>query len=40
VLPLAMPGLERPIGVTTRRGAHLSPGARTLLQEIVRASPQ
>jgi LysR family transcriptional regulator of gallate degradation len=38
VLPLAMPGLERRIGVTTRRGAHLSPGAGALLQEIVRAS--
>jgi LysR family transcriptional regulator of gallate degradation len=40
VLPLAMPGMERRIGVTTRRGAHLSPGARALLQEIVRVSPQ
>jgi LysR family transcriptional regulator of gallate degradation len=38
VLPFDMPGLERPIGVTTRRGAHLSPGAGALLQEIVRAS--
>jgi LysR family transcriptional regulator of gallate degradation len=34
VLPLEMPGMERPIGVTTRRGAHLSPGARVLLEEI------
>jgi LysR family transcriptional regulator of gallate degradation len=38
VLPFDMPGLERPIGVTTRRGAYLSPGAGALLQEIVRAS--
>lgn len=38
VLPLEMPGLERHIGVTTRRGALLSPGASALLQEIVRAS--
>ncbi|ALK96840.1 LysR family transcriptional regulator [Massilia sp. WF1] len=37
VLPLEMPGLERRIGVTTRRGAHLSPGARALLSEIERA---
>jgi LysR family transcriptional regulator of gallate degradation len=38
VLPLEMPGMERHIGVTTRRGAHLSPGASALLQEIIRAS--
>jgi len=38
VLPFAMPGLERNIGVTTRRGAHLSPGAGALLAEIERAS--
>jgi LysR family transcriptional regulator of gallate degradation len=38
VLPLEMPGLERRIGVTTRRGAYLSPGARALLGEIERAS--
>lgn len=36
VLPFDMPGLERNIGVTTRRGAHLSPGARALLAEIER----
>jgi LysR family transcriptional regulator of gallate degradation len=36
VLPFEMPGLERNIGVTTRRGCHLSPGARTLLEEIER----
>jgi LysR family transcriptional regulator of gallate degradation len=34
VLPFEMPGMERNIGVTTRRGAHLSPGARALLAEI------
>jgi len=36
VLPFGMPGLERNIGVTTRRGAHLSPGARALLAELER----
>ena len=36
VLPFEMPGMERNIGVTTRRGAHLSPGARALLSEIER----
>jgi LysR family transcriptional regulator of gallate degradation len=36
VLPFDMPGMERNIGVTTRRGAHLSPGARALLAEIER----
>jgi len=36
VLPFEMPGMERNIGVTTRRGAHLSPGARALLAEIER----
>lgn len=36
VLPFEMPGMERNIGVTTRRGAHLSPGARALLAEIDR----
>lgn len=36
VLPFEMPGMERSIGVTTRRGAHLSPGARALLAEIER----
>jgi LysR family transcriptional regulator, regulator for genes of the gallate degradation pathway len=34
VLPFEMPGMERNIGITTRRGAHLSPGARVLLAEI------
>ena len=34
VLPFRMPGLERDIGVTTRRGAHLSTGADALLSEI------
>lgn len=34
VLPFEMPGMERNIGVSTRRGAHLSPGARALLGEI------
>ncbi|QJE02795.1 LysR family transcriptional regulator [Massilia forsythiae] len=38
VLPFAMPGLARAIGVTTRRGAHLSPGARALLAEIEHAA--
>jgi LysR family transcriptional regulator of gallate degradation len=38
VLPFDMPGLERDIGVTTRRGAHLSPGARALMAEIERIS--
>jgi LysR family transcriptional regulator of gallate degradation len=34
VLPFEMPGMERAIGVTTRKGAHLSPGAYALLAEI------
>lgn len=38
VLPFEMRGMERNIGVTTRRGAHLSPGARALLAEIERIS--
>lgn len=38
VLPFDMPGMERQIGVTTRKGAHLSPGARALLEEIDHAS--
>ncbi|MES2262414.1 MAG: LysR family transcriptional regulator [Pseudomonadota bacterium] len=38
VLPFEMRGLERSIGVTTRNGAHLSPGARALLAEIDRIS--
>jgi LysR family transcriptional regulator of gallate degradation len=40
VLPFAMQGMERRIGVTTRRGAHLSPGARALLAEIDTVSAQ
>lgn len=31
VLPFDMPGLERSIGVMTRKGAHLAPGARALI---------
>lgn len=34
VLPFAMAGLARSIGVTTRRNAHLSPGAVALMAEI------
>ena len=34
VLPFDMPGLERSIGVMTRKGAHLAPGARALLGEM------
>lgn len=34
VLPFEMPGMERTIGVTTRKNAHLSPGAYALLAEI------
>ena len=34
VLPFGMPGMERSIGVTTRKGAHLAPGARALMEEI------
>jgi LysR family transcriptional regulator, regulator for genes of the gallate degradation pathway len=34
VLPYDMAGLERRIGLITRRGAHLSPGANALLNEI------
>lgn len=34
VLPFAMPGLVRSIGVTTRKNAHLSPGAYALMAEI------
>jgi LysR family transcriptional regulator of gallate degradation len=40
VLPFPMPGMERRIGITTRRGAHLSPGARALLAEIDKISGQ
>ena len=35
-LPFALRGMERAIGVTTRRGAHLSPGARVLIEELQR----
>ncbi|QBE63260.1 LysR family transcriptional regulator [Pseudoduganella lutea] len=38
VLPYDMAGLERRIGLITRRGAHLSPGANALLAEIDTAS--
>jgi LysR family transcriptional regulator of gallate degradation len=38
VLPFDMPGIARSIGVTTRHGANLSPGARALLAEIDVAS--
>ena len=34
VLPFDMPGLERSIGVMTRKGSHLAPGARALLEEL------
>lgn len=34
VLPFPMDGLERQIGVTTRSGAYLSPGATVLLAEL------
>jgi LysR family transcriptional regulator of gallate degradation len=40
VLPFEMAGMERRIGVTTRRGAHLSPGAGALLAEIDAVSAQ
>ncbi|MBB3213534.1 LysR family transcriptional regulator of gallate degradation [Herbaspirillum sp. Sphag1AN] len=33
-LPFDLPGMERIIGVTLRKGAHLSPGATALLGEI------
>jgi LysR family transcriptional regulator of gallate degradation len=38
-LSFALPGMERTIGVTTRRGAHLSPGARVLQGEIRQRAP-
>nr|WP_314632017.1 LysR family transcriptional regulator [uncultured Janthinobacterium sp.] len=38
VLPFEMRGMERGIGVTLRKGAHLSPGAHALLAEIEAAS--
>jgi LysR family transcriptional regulator of gallate degradation len=34
VLPFDMPGLERSIGVMTRKGTQLAPGARALLDEM------
>jgi LysR family transcriptional regulator of gallate degradation len=34
VLPFEMPGMERSIGIMTRKGAHLAPGARALLEEM------
>lgn len=34
ILPFDMPGMERSIGITTRKNAHLSPGADALLAEI------
>lgn len=38
VLPFEMPGLERSIGIMTRKGALFAPGARALLDEIDSAS--
>ncbi|MBB3211795.1 LysR family transcriptional regulator of gallate degradation [Herbaspirillum sp. Sphag1AN] len=38
-LPFTMAGLQRQIGMTQRKGAHLSPGARALAQEIVAVAP-
>lgn len=38
ILPFDMPGLERSIGIMTRRGAHLAPGARVLLEEMEKIS--
>jgi LysR family transcriptional regulator, regulator for genes of the gallate degradation pathway len=35
-LRFALRGMERAIGVTTRRGAHLSPGASALIEELQR----
>lgn len=32
-LPFTLPSMEREIGITTRRGAHLSPGASVLIEE-------
>jgi LysR family transcriptional regulator of gallate degradation len=34
VLPFPMQGMERQIGITTRKGAYLSPGANALLAEL------
>ena len=35
-LRFALRGMERDIGITTRRGAHLAPGARALIEELRR----
>lgn len=35
-LRFALRGMERAIGITTRRGAHLSPGASALIEELQR----
>jgi LysR family transcriptional regulator of gallate degradation len=40
VLPFAMTGMQREIGITTRAGAHLSSGASALLKEIRRVSAE
>jgi LysR family transcriptional regulator of gallate degradation len=40
VLPLAMTGMRREIGITTRAGAHLSSGANALLDEIRRVGTE
>jgi LysR family transcriptional regulator of gallate degradation len=40
VLPFAMAGMKREIGITTRAGAHLSSGAAALLDEIRRVGAQ
>jgi len=34
ILPFDMPDMERSIGLITRKGAHLAPGARAVLEEI------
>jgi LysR family transcriptional regulator of gallate degradation len=38
VLPLPMKGLQREIGITTRTGAQLPPGAKAVLDEVRRLS--
>ncbi|MFJ9451954.1 MULTISPECIES: LysR family transcriptional regulator [unclassified Herbaspirillum] len=38
-LPFAMVGMERKIGITQRKGAHLSPGAAALAREIEAVAP-
>jgi LysR family transcriptional regulator of gallate degradation len=40
VLPFAMAGMRREIGITTRAGAHLSSGATALLDEIRRVGAE